>query len=151
MYSVQSVGVIDRMRIRAEQAAAEDGQPVGFDFITIATLIVQLLPALSGIFAACKKQPPAPTPVPAALAAVGVTAETWDEACRSKYLAESSRRGDRFAPGAVIDATRSVMQVQGVKRKAAKPKAVSALKTSYEESVEDLAVAFQAAKSNHTA
>lgn len=150
MYSAQSVGVIDRMRMRAERAAAEDGQPMGFDFITIATLIVQMLPALSSLFAACKKQPPEPTPVPVALAAVGVSDETWNEANRSKFLATESRNGNRFRPGAVMEGTRSVMKAQGVKRKVAKPKAVSALQTSYEETVEDLAVAFQSAKKNQS-
>lgn len=148
MYSAKSVGVIDRMRQRAERSAAEDGQPMSFDFLTIITTIIQLLPALQGLFASCKQQPPAPTPVPEALAAVGVSDETWQEANRSKFLAESSWTGDKFRPIAVGKGAREIAKNQGIKKKAAKPLSASSLQTSREESVEDLAIAFQSAKVN---
>ncbi len=63
MFTKNAVGVIDRLRVKAESNG--DGT-VGFDFITIITAVTTLLPLLQGLFANCNKKPPAPTPVPPA-------------------------------------------------------------------------------------
>lgn len=143
MFTKNAVGVIDRLRVKAESNG--DGT-VGFDFITIITAVTTLLPLLQGLFANCNKKPPAPTPIPPALSAMGVSTETWNQASDAKWIATDAWNGNKYRQNVVNAASKKLMAEQRISKKAAKPLAIASLDTSRTELLEDLASTIHGSK-----
>ena len=145
-YLATTVSLGSRFCARAD--AAEDRR-LGLDPISIFTLLANMLPSILQAFAACKKQPPSPGPVPTALAAVGVTQDTWEQANAAKYGAQEAAVGSGFSTWAINRAAKEIMKSQHKKKKDAKPMAIAALETARDESIEEMCVSLQQVKSNN--
>lgn len=148
MFSKNALSVIGRLQTRAQSIEADDGKTMAFDITTIVTAITaltQLIPLLQGI---CKKKPPTPAPVPASLAAIGVSQSTWEDASNAKWAATESWNGDGkgYKAMAVNQAAKKLMQTQGITRKQAKPLAIASLDSSRTESIEDIATTMHGVK-----
>lgn len=147
---------LEKLRDRTEKAAKDEKSgPVGIGIAEIAALFLQLLPQVLPIFAACKKQPPTPPPIPAPLVAAGVTQETWEQAHGAKFAATQSKakkghaHSGGFIPAIVNNTAAEIAKAKGIKHtKDAKPMAIASLQAGFEEPVEDMATAMQEAKDN---
>jgi hypothetical protein len=138
------------MSKRADKAG---GEPFGIDPISIFMLFLDLLPKILPLFAACKVQPPPPPPLPSVLAAVGVTPETWQQAHGAKFASGKSanKDGSGFSNIAIRRCSVEIAKAKGIKKKAARPLAIASLETGRDETVDEIAVAMQQAKSNAAA
>lgn len=147
--SPRSVMVVERIRTRAEKASADAGDPVGFGFLEIVMLGLEMFTKFAPLMEFCKTPVPPTPPVPEPLAAVGVTQETWHQACVSKFAAQESSDGNGgFTKSALRRTTAEIRKSKRIKRKQAAPMALAALQTAFEESAEDIAIAAQSVKSN---
>lgn len=133
----------------SQRADAAAGEPVGMDLITIATLALSIWSQVKQAFALCKVQPPAPIPVPVALAEQGVTEETWVEANGLKFAAHQSKgKNTEFSKAAIKRVSDVIAESKKIKRKAAKPTAIAALQSGRDEPVDAIAIAMQQIKDN---
>lgn len=148
-FSATSVSLLDRVRSRAMAAAAADGdQSLGLPFIELLPIIMDMVAKFLPILASCRKPPPPVPPVPPELVAAGVKPDTFKQAFLSKYAAMESVEGDGFTRWAITHTTTEVKKSQKVKRKAARPIAISALETGRDEDLNDLAIGLQDVKNN---
>lgn len=147
MFSAQSVDLIDRFMARNREAAVSEGEPVGA-FADIIALVLEISGKFLPLLSMCKQQPPPTPPIPASLAAVGVTQETWHMASVAKYAAMQSVQGDGFSKAALRRATAEIRKAKNIKKKAAVPLALAALQTGRDESAEEIAIAAQNSKDN---
>lgn len=148
MLAARSVNLLERVRMRAEAASAAGGDPIGFGFLELIPLILDMAAKFIPLLANCKQQPPPTPPVPAALIASGVTGDTWTKAWVSKYAAMQSVDGDGFSKAALRRATAEIRKSKHVKKKAATPMALAALQSGRDETAEDIAIAMQGVVSN---
>ena len=143
MYDKQVIATISRIQRRIEQEFAQDGEarealmgrPMGIDITMIITLISTLLPLIAN----CRKQPPAPTPTPANLLAEGVTDKAWKDAHDSKWTATEAWNGRRYAAATLNNTAREIADKEGIKMRAARPKAVAVLDSARNETMTDMA------------
>lgn len=150
IFSAQAVKVIDRLQTRYSAASEADGQPRGIlPLVTLIPLIMEVAAKFAALLAMCKKPVPPTPPVPDALAAVGVTQDTWHKAFVSKYGATEADDGEGgFKPWAVKRTKIEIARSRKIKKKEALPLAIAALESGRDETAEDLAIAFQSARSN---
>jgi len=147
-FSARSALFIDDFRQTVEAEAAAAGDPVGLPFIQIIAIALEMFAKFAPLMEMCKTPVPPTPPVPSALEAVGVSQETWHQAFVSKFGAEQSVQGDGFSKSAIRRATAEVRKSQNIKKKAAMPIAMAALKTGRDKSVEEIAIAAQSVKDN---
>lgn len=144
MFTKSAVSVIDKLRETAERN--DDSKILKFDIITIITAITSLLPLLQGLFPNCKKKPPDPTPVPAPLSSIGVSQDSWNQACQAKWVATDAWNGTKYRANVLKASVDKLVAEQNIKRKAARPLAIASLDTSRTESAEDLAATIHGVK-----
>lgn len=147
MFPKPAVNLILRMNENARTFAADEGtEPRGIA-IEVITALVSLLPTLLSL---CKKPAPTPPPVPASLAAMGVSDGTWKTASDSKWASTEAWHEGRgkFAPQAVNSLARDLRSKDSsLSMKDARVQARAALESGRTEDVETIAVTMHAARS----
>ncbi len=133
----------DRVHLHAEPEERNDVMKI--DFISIITIITSLLPLIQNL---CKKPAPPPTPTPAPVAALGVTDDTWKQACDSKWAANEAYNAGtgKYSATAIKNMARKIAKEDGIRPKAARPAAIAALDTARAETTEDIALTIHGTK-----
>ncbi len=143
MASKRGLEVLSRLSKDADEAG---GGLMGFDIMTIITIVTTLLP----LFANCKKKPPVPTPVPEPVAQFGVSSATWRDANDAKWHAEEAYTGRgkfSYRASVVKAAYRKIMTDDPSKTKEeATALALATLERSRTETTSDLALAIHTSK-----
>lgn len=143
-YDKRVIATISRLQARIEQEYAQDGdarealmgRPMKIDITMIITLIGTLLPLIAN----CRKQPPAPTPVPDPAKLMGITDQAWKDAHDSKWTATEAWNGRRYNAATLNNTAREIAAKEGIKMRAARPKAVAVLDAARNENMTDMAL-----------
>lgn len=146
-FSARTVLLLDDVKQKQAAAAAVEGEPVG-GLPEIAVFFLDMVSKFQDIMALCKTPVPPTPPVPDALMAVGVTADTWNKAFVAKYAADQSVEGDGFKKAALRRTTTEIRKSKRIKKKAAAPMALAALQAGRDNTAEDIAIAAQSVISN---
>lgn len=128
-------------RVIRETKDANDG--VGFDPSSIITIMNIILPLISQLAALCHKPVPPTPPVPASLAAQGITQDTYEKAFQSNWGGTEAwiPSKNHYHPAAINHSAKEIADKNGTKKKLEKPAAIAAFDTARKETVETIALA----------
>jgi hypothetical protein len=144
MYSESTLGIISKFQAVAVEESGDHTTGRSFDPTVITGVINIILPLIQQLAALCNKTPPTPPPVPAELVAKGVNQEAYGKAFQSNWGAVEARNNQgKFRVAVVNRMAKQLADQNGTKKKLEKPAAIAALTVSYEESVDDVALAIQ--------
>lgn len=141
MYSESTLNVISKFQAVAVEESGDHTTGRSFDPMVITGIINIILPLIQQLAALCNKTPPAPPPTPAELVAKGVSDATFGKAFQSNWGAQEAKTSKGFRAPVVNKMAKQIAEQNGTKKKLEKPAAVAALTVSYEESVNDVALA----------
>lgn len=141
-YSASTVNIMSKFQAIAVEESADHTSGRSFDPTVITGIINIILPLIQQLAALCNKTPPAPPPTPPELVAKGVSDQDYAKAFQSNWGAKEARNNQgKFRVAVVNRMAKQIAEQNGTKKKLEKPAAIAALTISYEEDVNDVAVA----------
>lgn len=141
MYSESTALIMSKFQAIAVEESGDHTAGRSFDPTIITGIIGIILPLIQQLAAICNKIPPTPPPVPANLVALGVTKAVYGQAFQANWGAQEAKTSKGFRPAVVNKTAKKLADANATKKKLEKSAAIAALTISFEESVDDVALA----------